>query len=388
MSVAEKSILFTPHNIGPISIANRFIASSISYRDADQYGFPSDSEKDHILRLARGRVGLIVPGFMFTSKNGRTRIYQNGMSSSCHADAWKDIIKQVHESGTKVMFQISHGGIMSSQETIKTTPKGPSAIIQGTAELTIPEIEEIKKTYIKAAQHCIEAGADGVQIQCGHGFLLSQFLSPLLNKRRDPYGGSIINRARIVKEIVEGIKKLGASNFAITTKINADDCVKGGVTPEICMQTVSLLHKAGVDMFEISSGLLSPWNTVRGEKKNDFDDPNRPLYAHLTHLANETPFTEGYNVESAAYIKKMNPEATISVVGGNKTFEKMEKIIAENQADFVSLGRPLLKDPFLIERFYEGKITESDCDNCNICYANPPYMSVHCPKSKVIPLVQ
>ncbi|OHT08386.1 oxidoreductase, FAD/FMN-binding family protein [Tritrichomonas foetus] len=395
MSIREKSILFSQGTIGNLTVANRFIASAISYRDADQYGFPSDSEKNHIVRLARGRVGLIIPGYMFTSKTGRTRLYQDGMASSCHADAWVDVINEVHSLGSKIVFQVAHGGIVSSPETTKVTPRGPSAVIPGTQEMSIPEIEEIKRQYVKAANLLINAGADGIQIQCGHGFLLSQFLSPYLNKRKDKYGGSIINRARIVTEIVQTIRKNIDNTplkqpFVITAKINGSDNIKGGLTPEMAGQTVGILKKAGVDLFEISSGLVSAWNTVRGKKSDNdqSDDPNKPLYQAIAQNADDTPFTEGYNVEHAEYIKKLNPEAILSAVGGNRNFDTMEKIVADGKTDFISLGRPLLKDPFLVDKFLGGKADASDCDSCNICFVHPPYVSVHCPKSKVIPLVE
>ncbi|OHT02703.1 NADPH dehydrogenase [Tritrichomonas foetus] len=388
--ISENRALFQPGTIGKLKISNRFIASSISYRDADQYGFPSDSEQDHIRRLARGRVGLIIPGYMYTSKSGRTRIWQLGMSSSVHADAWKDVIDDVHKLGSKIILQIAHGGIASSTELIKGVPKGPSAIIPKTQQMTIADIEQVIQSYVKAAKRLMQAGADGIEIQCGHGFLLSQFLSPFLNKRHDGYGGSIANRARIVKEIVEEIRKVKTyDEFAIIAKINGDDSIKkGGMTPSMCGQTVNILSKAGVDLFEITSGLISPWNIIRGKRKEDFEDFDHPLFhQHLRGNYMDTDFVEGYNVESLKKIREMNPNASFSVVGGHRHLEKMEDLVKNQITDYVSLGRPLLKDPFLVERFYSGKATESDCDNCNICYMNPPYMSVHCPKSQVLPLV-
>ena len=386
----QATSIFSPGQIGNLQISNRFIASAISYRDADQYGFPSDSELDHVRRLARGRVGLIIPGYMYTSKNGRTRLWQDGMSSTCHAESWRSVIDNVHELGSKIVFQIAHGGLAAPSEMIKAVPKGPSPVLPNTQQLTMSEIEYIIQSYVKAAKRLMDIGADGIELHCGHGFLLSQFLSPLINRRVDDYGGSVLNRAKIIVEIVNEIKRIrNRDDFIIMAKINGDDALKkGGITPEICAQTVNILDRAGVDMFEITSGLISPWNIVRGKKSESFVDFDHPHFTNFfkSHFL-DTEFKEGYNVEYLKIIKRMNPNVMFSVVGGHRQLDEMEKLVSSGVTDFISLGRPLLKDPFLVDKFYNGKIKESDCDNCNICYMNPPYMSVHCPKSKVIPYI-
>ena len=182
-----------------------------------------------------------------------------------------------------------------------------------------------------------------------------------------------------------------------TIKINGDDVVKqGGFTPEMCGQAINILGKVGVDMFEITSGFLSPWNTVRGQETSTYIDKDHPLFETLIKQNSiKSEFKENYNVDSLKvirnfvkhYLEKDESETfKFSVVGGLRNFQSMEKLVDDKVTDFVSLGRPLLKDPFLIEKFYYGKADASDCDNCNICYTNPPYINVHCPKSKVLPL--
>ncbi|OHT01647.1 oxidoreductase, FAD/FMN-binding family protein [Tritrichomonas foetus] len=378
----RESVLFSPTQIGSLTVPNRFIASAVSFRDADQYGFPSQYELNHIKRLARGRTGLIIPGYMYTAKSARVHLWQNGMSSTCHADAWKDIIDEVHSYGSKIIFQIAHAGIAQASE--HNSPKGVSELFEGTEALTMPEIAQLVKTYGKAAKLLKSAGADGIQLQCGNGFMLSQFLSPFTNKRHDMYGGSVQNRCRIVKEIINEIKRNTSEDFIIVSKINGSDQVKGGITPDIAAQNIQILAKEGVKLFEVTTGLIYPWAFAK--INNKMLRGRLPLlYNQLIDKNKSEDFGKSIDIELIAKWKKMNPDVKFSLSRGPRDFNRMEETVKNESVDMISLGRPLLKEPYLVQKFYDGS-SESDCDNCNQCYFNPPYMALHCPKSHPLPV--
>lgn len=386
----RQSPLYTPFKIGPIEVSNRFIASAISFRDADQYGFPSKSEQDHIKRLARGQVGLIITGFMYSEKDARVDLWQDGFSSTCHADAWKEIVDTVHSYGSKIIIQIAHSGVsrchIPNGLTQQIIPKGVSSLFNGAIQaLSIAEITTLVRSFGRSAALMQSVGVDGIELQCGYGFMLSQFLSPLTNRRHDMYGGSLQNRARIITDIIKEIKRnTDSSKFAIIAKINGSDQVKGGVTPEIAKQTISILANEGVNLFEISHGLIYPWRNVK-RKMNQLTQKIPRLYNDMIEKNKTRDFGQPIKKEVVAEFKKTNPEIAFAMNGNLRRFNDMENLIKDGTCDMVSLGRPLLKEPYLVQKFY-GSTEESDCDNCNQCLKNPPYLTLHCHKSYPLPI--
>ena len=309
------------------------------------------------------------------------------MSSTCHADAWRDVIDEVHGYGSKIIFQIAHCGIAQGPYNAVQgpyVPKGVSQLFDGTRALTIPEISELVKTYGRAAKLLRSAGADGIQIQCANGFMLSQFLSPFTNRRHDVYGGSLQNRIRIVKEIIAEIKKAAGEDFTIISKINWSDQVKGGITPDIAAQNISILANEGVKFFEISAGLLYPWS-IEKNNRHSLKGKIPILYNELIEKNKSSDAGKPAPLDCVKKFKALNPDAKFSISRGPRSFDEMEKLVKEQNVDLISLGRPLLKEPYLIQKFYDGT-SESDCDNCNQCMLNPPYITLHCPKSKPLPV--
>lgn len=383
------SPLFTPFKIGPLEVSNRFIASAISFRDADQYGFPSKSEQDHIKRLARGQVGLIITGFMYSEKDARVDLWQDGFSSTCHADAWREIVDVVHSYGSKIIIQIAHSGVSRSRTFGGISPQMPKAVSSlfngATQALSIAEIATLVKSFGRSAKLMQSVGVDGIELQCGYGFMLSQFLSPLTNRRHDIYGGSVQNRARIITDIIKEIKhNTDSSKFSIFAKINGSDQVKGGVTPAIAKQTISILANEGVNLFEISHGLVYPWRNAKS-KKNQITQKIPRLYNEFIEKNKTSDFGNPIKKEIIFDFKKTNPGVAFAMNGNLRNFQDMENLIKDGTCDMVSLGRPLLKEPFLVQKFY-GSTEESDCDNCNQCLMNPPYLTLHCHKSFPLPI--
>jgi 2,4-dienoyl-CoA reductase-like NADH-dependent reductase (Old Yellow Enzyme family) len=343
---------FSPLQLGPVKLLNRFMRSATHEALSDDSGFPSPKLLSWIERLASGNVGLIVPGYVYASESGRAASNQTGMESEAHGQAWKSTISRVHAAGSKLMFQIAHGGVASPSR------KGPSALSPFASALTVGEIDVVIESFRKAAVYCYRAGADGVELHSAHGYLFALFLSPLTNRRKDKYGGSPENRVRIVEETVREIRKATDKGFGIGIKMNGVDSMPWGVKPELCAEYVRLLKK-NVDFFEISSGLGNFLSTIRFAPVG--------FVSKCLAMLNPWEFTHGYNLKAAAVVKKRNPDAVVAAVGGWRDLDYCNEAIRLGEVDMVSISRAFIREPDLVKQWKEGRTRAADCKSCNAC---------------------
>ena len=198
-----------------------------------------------------------------------------------------------------------------------------------------------------------EAGFDGVQLHMGHGFLLSEFLSPCFNHREDAYGGSQENRTRLAVEVIQAIHAVCGEDYPVIAKINAEDGIENGLTPELALVSARMLETAGLAALEVSGGFCF--------RKKAVDTPMKPVYRN-------TP-------EGGCYFRnvtrRFHAELNIPVimVGGIRVMETAEEILDREEADIVSMCRPLIRDPSLARRWRAGERIPSNCLSCNRCVA-------------------
>jgi 2,4-dienoyl-CoA reductase-like NADH-dependent reductase (Old Yellow Enzyme family) len=227
--------------------------------------------------------------------------------------------------------------------------------------MTKEEIAETVIAFGDAAMRAKEAGFDGVQIHAAHGWLLSQFLSPFFNKRTDDYGGSLENRARIVLEVTKNIREAVGENFAILVKINSDDFLPGGFNTDEMLKVSVMLEKAGVDAIEVSGGTIGALLT--GNIDGSFSPASKK---------------DVYYTEASKKLKE-KIKIPVMIVGGIRTFETADELIKTGVADYVSLCRPLIREPDLIKKWKSGNLKKSDCISDSACFQ--PGMEgkgVHC----------
>lgn len=368
------SIMFKPVKIGKLSLPNRFMRSATYEALSDNDGRPTKKLINMIVTLAKGEVGLIVPGAVYVTKSGQGYKGQSGLTTLEQSRMWQQCINEVHSNGSKFLFQIIHHGTRSDPRyNGGFQPSGPTALNKEHHELTNTEIEDIIQDFTDSTELAFRAGSDGVQIHAGHGYLLNEFLSPLTNRRNDKWGGNEENRARIIKEIISSIKKIVPENFSISIKLNGDDHIKGGITPELSAKYIDLL-KNDFDFFEISAGgnysILSKVNEnvlTRGIKN---ENKKKELIKFAKWYTNGSVFSEMYNLNSLKIIKKSVPDAKFALVGGNRVFKDMEKVVEKGFADIISLSRPLLHDPFIVKKFKNNEIDRSPCISCGACLLN------------------
>ncbi|MBW1775505.1 MAG: NADH:flavin oxidoreductase [Deltaproteobacteria bacterium] len=347
------SILFDETEINGMSVKNRFVRSATWEGMCTDEGRCTKDLVELTVDLARGGVGLIVMGHTYVQENGKATPRQTGIYRDDLIDSLRPIPDGVHEYGGKVAIQLSHCGGNTSQEWMPLPIVGPSSstnrLGNKVRELTLEEIERIVEAFGQAARRSVEAGFDAIQIHSAHGYLNNQFLSPYWNKRKDDYGGPIENRARLLFEITQRVRKEVGKEFSLLVKINSEDFVEGGLTLSDTIWVCKRLPAIGIDAIEVSGGCREA-----GEKL-------MPIRKGINKADKEAYFSK-----QASSIKEA-VSVPVIMVGGIRSFEIAERMVIDGKADFVSLSRPLIREPHLIERWRSGDRSRAKCLSDNKC---------------------
>ena len=339
---------FEKTEIKGMILDNRFVRSATWEGLADDEGRVTDRLIDFIAALAEGRAGLIITGFAYVLEEGRAMPFQTGVHKDDLIPDLTRLAEAVHARGGRAAMQIVHAGVQSL-----VGPAGPSAIeLPGSGlvprDMSISELADIVEAFGLAAGRVRQAGFDAVQLHAAHGYLFSQFLSPFLNKRGDRYGGSISGRARLACEAYEAVRGAVGGDFPVMIKINSEDHVPGGLALEDSIAAARMLADMGLDAVEVSGGM--PWS-----------GKNNPARSKLKAE------TEGYFREPAAAFKdKLN--LPVMVVGGIRSLKMAEEVLEKNQADYLSMSRPFIREPDLIARWESGDRSPAACISCNGCF--------------------
>lgn len=378
------SILFTPQNIGDIEVKNRFVHSATYEGMADASGIVTDQLLKRYRTIAKGGVGIIIPGYMYVHPLGRAYKYPIGIHNDETIPGLRNLVDIVHQEGSKIFFQLNHAGRQTCKDNIGQIPMAPSDSGRDPVYFFKPkvmneeEIDEAIKAYGAAAGRAADAKADGVQIHAAHGYLINQFLSPFFNRREDTWGGSDENRFRFLKQVVAEIRKNIPKSMPVLVKLNTCDYTpKEGITHSIATKYAEWLAELGIDMLEVSCGtsVYSYMNMCRGEVPVKELVQSLPMWKRplgklmIGNLKGKYDLEEGYNIEAAKMIKPVIGDIPLCLVGGMRTKAKMEKVVAEGYAEFISMSRPFIREPFIVNKFKEGKKDVVSCVSCNKCLA-------------------
>jgi 2,4-dienoyl-CoA reductase-like NADH-dependent reductase (Old Yellow Enzyme family) len=345
--------VFEPAEINGMKLANRFVRSATweAMATTDSYCTPELAQL--LVRLAEGGVGLIITSHSTVSPEGQAGIKQVGIWDDIFIPKLAEMTAAVHQAGGKIVMQINHSGPRADSAITNEAPIGPmfQENEDGTfcKEMTRLDIRRIAAAFGAAALRAKQAGFDGAEVHAAHGYLLSSFLSPYFNKRRDEYGGTIENRARFLLEVLQSIFAAVGDDFPIIVKMNAADFLPGGFSAQDMVQTAALLEEAGVDAIELSGG------TAFSEKCI----PSR--------RGRLSPEEEGYYKEEAKKYKERIAVPLI-LVGGFRSLATSEKFLQEGICDFIAISRPLIREPELINRWKSGDTSPSTCISDNMCY--------------------
>ncbi|MFZ2632720.1 MAG: NADH:flavin oxidoreductase [Desulfosalsimonadaceae bacterium] len=377
------SVMFESVSIGKMEIKNRFVHAATHEVMASDDGQVTDAILKRYKNIAKGEVGLIIPGHMYVHPLGNAHHAQMGIHRDGMIPGLKQLADTIHENGGKVAFQLAHGGRQTPKKIIGTAPLAPSGqgidpvSMNKPQQMTEEMIETTICAFASAAGRATEAGADAVEIHAAHGYLISEFLSPFFNRRRDKWGGSDENRFRFLGDIVSRVKERLPEDKPVFVKMNANDFTpfNKGITPELAATYAGWLNEAGAGAVEISCGTYYSFHTMRGdipvpELAAGLPKWMRPVAKIKMSLQKKgNTFFHAYNLDAAKTIRPSAGDMKLILVGGMRKLSQMEDIVSQGHADLISMSRPLIREPFLVRRFKEKKSTEASCINCNKCLA-------------------
>jgi len=375
------SLVFEPGEIGGLMIKNRLVRSATYEGMASEDAGVTGELVELYTTLAEGGVGLIITGYAYVQPGGKPLPRQTGIDRDDLIPGWRKIAETVHEhgDGCKVAIQLVHCGRQSFflEKTV-----APSAVLDPFSsnmprEMTIEEIEETIEAFAEAARRTKEAGFDAVQLHAAHGYLLSQFLSPHTNRRTDEYGGSTENRIKIVEDIYKRTVEKVGKDFPIMIKMNVDDFLEGGIDLNESRKIAQRLSKMGFAAIETSGGMDE--TAMRDEEELGWT----PVYPPFCRTNIRSKDKEAYHLPYAREIKKVIAVPLI-LVGGIRSLDVIEKILAEGSADFAALSRPLIREPDLPNRWLKGTggLT-ADCISCNGCVGSLVEGGVRCVQKEI-----
>ena len=347
------SKLFEPGEINGMKLANRFVRSATWEGMAADDGACTPKLTDLMVNLAKGGVGLIISSHAYVSPEGQAGPWQLGVYDDKLIPGLEAMATAVHESGGKIVMQLAHAGYFANAKLTGQTPRAPSNA-EGFAKgprkaMNADDIQGVVKAYGAAARRAQTAGFDGVQIHSAHGYLLSQFLSPAFNQRQDEYGGDIRHRARALIEVLREVRQAVGKNYPVLVKLNCQDFIENGLQPEDALQAGKMLVENGIDAIELSGGML-----IGGKLS-----PSR--------MGIKSAEKEAYFQNEARAFKK-DISVPLILVGGNRSFQVAERLVNEGVTDYISLCRPLIREPDLIKRWKSGDLSKATCLSDNMCF--------------------
>lgn len=347
--------LFEKTRIGSLSLSNRFVYSATWDGMADNEGFCTQKNIDALVERAHGGVGLIITGMAYVKADGRAAPWQLAVHSDEFVPGLAKMAQAVHDAQGKVVLQLAHGGCYAPSALTGHETVGPSANdtdkFPQCREISLQEIDQVVEAFGKAAGRAKKAGFDGVQLHAAHGYLLSQFLSPFFNKRTDNYGGSVENRARILLEAIHAVRNEVGKEYPVFVKINSEDFIEGGLTVAEMLQVCAMLEKAGVDAIEMSGGTIYASGAYSSCRVGALDSPEKEVY---------------YKDAAVSYKEKIG--IPLLLVGGIHSFGVAEHLISDGVADLISICRPLIREPNLINRWKTGDTAPPTCVYCDGCF--------------------
>ena len=374
---------YTPLQVGPVTLPNRFIKAGAN-ENMSLRGMPTRAMLKHHESMAAGGVGMTTMAYLSVNKVGRTLPEQIWLHDGV-LDELRAVTDAVHAKGGKIAAQITHGGSFVTgvfvPKRLQSSVSGfnPAGLLRGNVlrrGMTEDDMQNMVDDFVTAAEHCVSAGFDAVEIHMGHGYLLNQFLSPIDNKRKDAYGGSAENRARFPTRVLAAVKQRVGQAIAVLAKINVSDGRRRGANVEDAIVTAKLLEAAGADMLVLSGGrnVESGW-FMFGSNMN-LEAMYRVLGKWslsgmaIGATAKSAPSIDFRELYFWEYSKKIRDAVSLPLtyLGGVKSADNVAQCMAAG-FEAVALARALLREPDLVNKWQVHPEEPSLCDNCNSCVA-------------------
>ena len=391
---AIESDIFTPVSIGPVTLRNRIIRSA-AFENMAYGNRPSQDLMDYHVAVARGGVGMTTLAYASVSRSGLSFDGQLWMREEI-VPALREITDAVHAQGAKASIQLGHCGNMSHKEICGCIPVGASTgfnlysptIVRG---LRRDELPELARCFGRATRLAKEAGFDSVEVHCGHGYLIDQFLNPYFNHRHDEYGGSLENRMRFMEMCVTEALEAARGDIAVICKMNMRDGLKNGIGPEdTSIPVARRLQQLGVDGLVLSGGLVSatPMYVMRGElplqTMTHYMDKwwlkygiraGKPIVRNI--MTKPVPYKEAFFLEDALKFRSALPDMTLIYVGGLVSGDKINEVLSHG-FEAVQMARSVLREPDFVNKLRQDEHYRSQCRHSNYCIGRMYTLDMRC----------
>ena len=390
------SKLFTPYKLGPVELRNRTVRSA-AFEAMCPGNRPSQELFDYHTAVARGGIGMTTVAYAAVCQSGVSFDTQLCMREEIVPDL-KKLTDAIHAEGAKASIQLGHCGNMTHRSTCHCKPMGAISgfnLYSPTfyRKMNRDDIDYVAKSFGQAVRLAMKAGFDAIEVHAGHGYLISQFLSPYTNRRKDEFGGSLENRMRFMKMCFEEVIKAADGKIAVTAKLNTSDGFKGGQTTEELIEVAKELRKMGVDAITLSGGFVSraPMYVMRGEF------PVRTIVHYFPWkqwwlkagvlvggkiVAPTVPFKKLFFLEDALKFKAAMPDYPFIYVGGVVDRQSADKVI-DAGFPLLQMGRAVLEDTDFVNKMKADPNHCSACEHSNFCVGRMYSRSMQCHKKCV-----
>ena len=382
------STLFEPARLGPLTLRNRVIKAA-TFEGLSPDGLVTDSLIEFHRSVAAGGVAMTTVAYLSVAPEGRTHAECIQLVDQA-VPGLRRLTEAVHAEGALVSAQIGHAGPVANASSNRAQSIAPGRMfnplgMRRTRSATEADIARITADYARSAQLCVKAGFDALEIHLGHNYLLSAFLSPKFNQRTDRFGGSLENRARFARQVVLAVRDAVGESVAVTAKLNMVDGFRGGLGITESIQVAEWLQADGaLNALELTGGssLANPMFLFKGRAPLKQFGATLPWYLRPGFKLVGKKFLRSYPYQEAYFLplaKQVQAQVDLPLIllGGISKLETAQAAVAEGFA-FVAMGRALLHDPDLINKYQAGTASSSGCVHCNRCMPTI-YTGTRCP---------
>lgn len=387
-SARQTGGVFSPGRIGSLVLKNRVIRAGC-FEGMCQEGQITDALIEHHRMVARGGVAMTTVAYCSVSHDGRAFDHELWIRDDITPDLER-ITKAIHGEGAAASIQLGHSGFFTRKSVIGKRPMGASPKLcvftkSYCRQMTTADIEEKTSDFVKASVLAKNTGFDAVEIHSGHGYLLSQFLSPWTNKRKDEYGGTLENRLRFPVEVIRRIREAVGSDFPILIKMNQTDGMPEGIQLRDAIEIAKAFENAGASALIPSAGFTSkvPFLMLRGNlpvremsdnQENLMDRVGLKLFGRF--MVPQHRYQPLFQFEGALEIQRA-VKIPVIYIGGVESLQDMNRVM-DAGFGFVQIGRATIQNPDFVNMLESGEITRSECDHCNRCVAAMDAGGVYC----------
>lgn len=378
----------SPCKLNSLMLRNRIIRAGC-FEGMCQDGQVTAKLIEHHRRVAEGGVAMTTVAYCSVSEDGKAFEHELWMREKIIPDL-KKLTDAVHNEGAAASIQLGHCGFFTNKKVIGKKPIGASPkfcifCMSMCRQMTIQDIAEKIQDFIHATLQVKEAGFDAIEIHAGHGYLLSQFISPWTNKRKDEYGGSLENRLRFPLEVIKQVRGAVGPDFPILVKMNQRDGMTGGIEIKDAVQIAKAFETAGASALIPSAGFTSkvPFLMLRGNLPvKEMSDNQTDLMKRFglklfgRFMVPEHPYEPLFLLEGAKRIKDA-VDIPVIYIGGTDSLSGINELLNAG-FDFIQIGRATIQDPDFVKKLKSGEIRKSECDHCNRCVAAMDAGGVYC----------